>query len=106
MGQHPDDALTANFRLTYIERAHDVLLKTIKTATYEYAKETERREEEDRYPNEDLPAHSQGYMGTDQGLWRPLKGISADIDEFREYKEIKTLERERRADESNENYIK
>ncbi|MEQ2192991.1 hypothetical protein XENOCAPTIV_021214 [Xenoophorus captivus] len=78
--------LTSKFTSAYVGVVHDVMLKRLKKAAYKYAQEIERQ------PFGKMSEHP--------------TASNPEADVFREYKKIKTLVREKRSEESNEDYIK
>ncbi|MEQ2207724.1 hypothetical protein XENOCAPTIV_017567 [Xenoophorus captivus] len=104
---HP---LTSKFRSAYVGVVHDVMLRRLKKAAYKYAQEIERRvdelsaEEEEEEPP--LPSAPRFASKPIKKMSEQHTASSPEADVFREYKKIKTLVRERRSVESNEDYIK
>ncbi|MED6249461.1 hypothetical protein ATANTOWER_014519 [Ataeniobius toweri] len=103
--------LTSKFRTAYVGVVHDVMLRRLKKAAYKYApQEIERQvdelsaeEEEEEPPLLPAPRSTSKPRGKmpDQPMASSPEAIV-----FREYKKIKTLVREKRPEESSEDYIK
>ncbi|KAK5599668.1 hypothetical protein CRENBAI_017459 [Crenichthys baileyi] len=102
--------LTSKFRTAYVGVVHDVMLRRLKKAGYKYAQEIERQVNE-------LSAEEEGeepsQPPTPRSTSEPIRKMpdqpmasSPETDIFHEYKKIKTLVREKRPEESNEDYIK
>ncbi|MEQ2211018.1 hypothetical protein XENOCAPTIV_024244, partial [Xenoophorus captivus] len=102
--------LTSKFRSAYVGVVHDVMLRRLKKAAYKYAQEIERRvdelsaEEEEEEPPLPSAPRSAGKLMKKMSEQHTTSSPEADV--FREYKKIKTLVREKRSEESNEDYIK
>ncbi|MEQ2210004.1 hypothetical protein XENOCAPTIV_007167 [Xenoophorus captivus] len=102
--------LTSNFRSAYGGVVHDVMLRRLKKAAYKYAQEIERQvdelsaeEEEEEPPLPSVPRSTSKPLGK---MSEQPTASSPEADVFREYKKIKTLVREKRSEESSEDYIK
>ncbi|MED6237621.1 hypothetical protein ATANTOWER_029455 [Ataeniobius toweri] len=102
--------LTSKFRTAYVGVVHDVMLRRLKKAAYQYAQEIERQvdelsaEEEEEEPP--LPSAPRSASKLIKETPEQPTASSPEADVFREYKKIKTLVREKRSEESSEDYIK
>ncbi|MEQ2202906.1 hypothetical protein XENOCAPTIV_019730 [Xenoophorus captivus] len=99
-----------NSGTAYVGVVHDVMLRRLKKAAYKYAQEIERQvdelsaeEEEEEPPLPSAPRSTSKPLG--KMLEQPTPS-SPEADVFCEYKKIKTLVREKRSEESSEDYIK
>ncbi|MEQ2208113.1 hypothetical protein XENOCAPTIV_025798, partial [Xenoophorus captivus] len=102
--------LTSKFRSAYVGVVHDVMLRRLKKAAYKYAQEIERQvdelsaeEEEEEPPLASAPRSTSKPIGK---MSEQHTASSPEADVFREYKKIKTLVREKKSEESSEDYIK
>ncbi|MEQ2208018.1 hypothetical protein XENOCAPTIV_023224 [Xenoophorus captivus] len=102
--------LTSKFRSAYVGVVHDVMLRRLKKATYKYAQEIERQvdelsaEEEEKEPP--LPSAPRSTSKPIGKMSEQPTASSPEADVFCDYKKIKTLVREKRSEESSEDYIK
>ncbi|MEQ2207917.1 hypothetical protein XENOCAPTIV_021077 [Xenoophorus captivus] len=102
--------LTSKFRSAYVGVVHDVMLRRLKKAAYKYAQEIERQVDElSAEEEEEVPPLPSALRSTNKPFGKMSEqptASSPEADVFREYKKIKTLVREKRSEESSEDYIK
>ncbi|MEQ2210393.1 hypothetical protein XENOCAPTIV_012771 [Xenoophorus captivus] len=102
--------LTSKFRFAYVGVVHDVMLRRLKKAAYKYAQEIVRQVDElSAEEEEEVPPLPSAPRSTGKPIGKMSEqpmASSPGADVFREYKMIKTLVREKRSEESSEDYIK